>query len=592
VSDLTWATLNRRENYQRFLDFIKANAPPKASSVDITESRFGAVGDGVTLTDQAFADAIDAVAGSEHGIVRVPPAPDAFLTSTPIVLPSNVEVIGRGPASAVRAATTDMDLFHIAANATHCAIRNLGLQGAALSAPAHAGSIASHAGVRVLASASGGTVEVQGVTVPARAAYGLTAFVIIEPGNPDVGVRRARVTGLVGGSVPGAGYGVLTTSDETTVEHCRFTPPAGEGRNAIYLSGTATTGVRGAKVHHNRVRGFTNVPITGHAGGAGLVSAQITANLIEQVAGGDVTFAAIGIYGAHDLVLIHGNTIDLSTATGLVKGIAVASAGDITAYTRGRGASIKHNTILGATAEGIAVLGAPASGAAPDQYPTNATVADNTILGASRGSVGIYSGIRVERANRVTVRDNDIDGAATTLHGVFITNASPLAARTLVSGNSVNDVVGQDVQDDAGSVIGRNSFNGFGQQDSDGYRQVVDGWYQDDVPGTQSAVAMSRSAAAGAAAAFYPVRAGSVTGLVLVSNAARSAGTLTAEVYVAGVATGLTAQLNSTDTTVKATRQNINNDLFSPGQAIDVRLTSAGWGPTTADVRVSVEIAT
>jgi hypothetical protein len=127
-----------------------------------------------------------------------------------------------------------------------------------------------------------------------------------------------------------------------------------------------------------------------------------------------------------------------------------------------------------------------------------------------------------------------------------------------------------------------------------GYRQTIDGWYQDNVAASQAAVVLSRLGAGNAfPTKWIAPRAGSVTAVVVKSNEARSAGTLTVEVYVNGVATGLTAVLDGTNTTVKATSQNKDLDTFVAGDEIDLRITSDGsWAPTTADVRASVEVET
>lgn len=126
---------------------------------------------------------------------------------------------------------------------------------------------------------------------------------------------------------------------------------------------------------------------------------------------------------------------------------------------------------------------------------------------------------------------------------------------------------------------------------SGGYRSTLDGWWADNVPGTAGPTQMTRF---GAGAAFPNVwiapRAGSVTGVVVKSNAARTAGTLTVEVYKNGAGTGLTAVLDGTNTTVKATTQAMDLDAFVAGDELDVRVTTAGWTPTTADIRAAIEI--
>lgn len=87
------------------------------------------------------------------------------------------------------------------------------------------------------------------------------------------------------------------------------------------------------------------------------------------------------------------------------------------------------------------------------------------------------------------------------------------------------------------------------------------------------------------------VRAGSVTGIVVRSSQARAGGSLTCEATVAGAGTGLTAVLDGSNTTFKATTQAAAVDAFVAGDLIGVRFTATtDWAPGTADVTVMVEV--
>ena len=127
-----------------------------------------------------------------------------------------------------------------------------------------------------------------------------------------------------------------------------------------------------------------------------------------------------------------------------------------------------------------------------------------------------------------------------------------------------------------------------------GYRMALDVWWQDNVAASQTAVALARAGDAQWAAfdgKFIAVRAGSVTGVAVKSNAARAAGTLTVEVTKNGTGIGLTAVLDGTNTTFKATTQAKDSDAFVAGDELGVTITTdAGWLPTTADIRVVIEI--
>ena len=127
-----------------------------------------------------------------------------------------------------------------------------------------------------------------------------------------------------------------------------------------------------------------------------------------------------------------------------------------------------------------------------------------------------------------------------------------------------------------------------------GYRQTIDGWYQENAAASQTAVTLARLATTtNNPNAWIAPRSGSITAIAVLSNAARTAGTLTVEAYINGVATGLTAVLDGTNTTFKASTQAKGTDAFVAGDKLDIRITTTGaWLPTTADVRASLEVET
>lgn len=127
-----------------------------------------------------------------------------------------------------------------------------------------------------------------------------------------------------------------------------------------------------------------------------------------------------------------------------------------------------------------------------------------------------------------------------------------------------------------------------------GYRMAHDVWFKDDVAANLSGVALSRAGDSQWAAMdgkWIAHRAGSVTGVAVKSNAARAAGTLTVEVTKNGVGVGLTAALDGTNTTFKSSTQAKDTDAFAAGDEIGAIITTdAGWLPTTADIRVCIEV--
>lgn len=126
--------------------------------------------------------------------------------------------------------------------------------------------------------------------------------------------------------------------------------------------------------------------------------------------------------------------------------------------------------------------------------------------------------------------------------------------------------------------------NGYG-----GFKTTI--WlYQDNVAATQTAVALLIQGDAARQGNPVPYT-GSIIGIVVVSNEARTAGTLTVDATVAGTVTGLQAVLDGTNTTVKATTQAKDLDTFTAGQLIGCKITTTGtWTPITADIIVGVTI--
>ena len=83
--------------------------------------------------------------------------------------------------------------------------------------------------------------------------------------------------------------------------------------------------------------------------------------------------------------------------------------------------------------------------------------------------------------------------------------------------------------------------------------------------------------------------AGEVVAVTVRSNAARTAGTLTADALVNGTAAGLTAVLNATTTNNVKSTQPRGKDEFAAGAYIGAKVTTdSSWTPVTADIVVTV----
>jgi hypothetical protein len=89
-------------------------------------------------------------------------------------------------------------------------------------------------------------------------------------------------------------------------------------------------------------------------------------------------------------------------------------------------------------------------------------------------------------------------------------------------------------------------------------------------------------------------RAGRVVGLIMTSDAARTAGTATAAVRIAGAGStfdGGSVQLNGTTTTSDSSFVAYGSGVaFTAGQAVGAQVTTSGWTPITANVNIYVVV--
>lgn len=142
------------------------------------------------------------------------------------------------------------------------------------------------------------------------------------------------------------------------------------------------------------------------------------------------------------------------------------------------------------------------------------------------------------------------------------------------------------VYDNTGPAFAYEAILGAGSRS----RQTVDGFYANAVAAALTNVDLSRDASA-APQGFLPVTGGSLTGVLVKSDTPVTAGTLTVEVYKNGAGTGLTAQLNTTDTTMKVTTQAAGLDPFVAGDRLEIVVSTAvGFLPITANIRASLEV--
>lgn len=111
---------------------------------------------------------------------------------------------------------------------------------------------------------------------------------------------------------------------------------------------------------------------------------------------------------------------------------------------------------------------------------------------------------------------------------------------------------------------------------------------QGAVADAQSAVAMTYADGIADVAEYVMPFDYEIIAITVVSNEARTAGTVTVDATIDGTVTGLTAVLDGTNTFRKSTKQGRGSDVGSAGSRVGAKLTSASWTPVTADVIVTV----
>ena len=135
--------------------------------------------------------------------------------------------------------------------------------------------------------------------------------------------------------------------------------------------------------------------------------------------------------------------------------------------------------------------------------------------------------------------------------------------------------------------IGGNAQITLDVEAAGGYKQCFE-FSQGNVAANQTAVPLDVLGQAGNQEYVAPY-AGSIMGISVGSNLARTAGTLTVDATVNGAATGLQAVLDGVNTQYKATTQAKDTDIFAAGDRIGVVITTtAGWTPVLADIVVTI----
>jgi polygalacturonase len=178
------------------------------------------------------------------------------------------------------------------------------------------------------------------------------------------------------------------------------------------------------------------------------------------------------------------------------------------------------------------------------------------------------------------------------------------STRNLFIGNFLADnASGLEFNINGSSQAIRNVAPDKNVQDSGGFRDNPDGWYLDNVAANLTNRELERNGRPVLHNRFLPVRAGSITGVVVSATEDLFQDTsLTVEVYRTtgsaparspnpGVATGLTATIPAGGRRAFATQRE-GLDTFLPGDEITIVVTTpSNFNPTTVDINAAVLIA-
>lgn len=140
-----------------------------------------------------------------------------------------------------------------------------------------------------------------------------------------------------------------------------------------------------------------------------------------------------------------------------------------------------------------------------------------------------------------------------------------------------------------GRDLARLGITGTAAAAAFGRRTVLQGWGKENLAANTSATKLYRFGNAeswGRDAVMS--RGGTVWGIGAAVSAARTGGSCTVELYVNDVASGLQAVLDAGATT--ATWED-GEVTFEAGDALSLYYSTTSWGPTSADLQASIEVA-
>lgn len=311
----------------------------------------------------------------------------------------------------------------------------------------------------------------------------------------------------------------------------------------------------------------------------------ITDNYFE-----DILSYAIGISSVEGFVITGNRFLDcINDVTGLgsvVATIQIAGGGASAPSTNG---TISNNVIINTTNHAW-MAGINSTRGTSTTTPSKIRISENVIDGAMRG-------IYLNGLDDSLIHGNHINPRSGSVIGIEVANVV-YNNNNVISDNHVpgtwgttailDGTTGQgNVRYENKTDAGIDDLNSIG-----GYRQTIEGWFQDNVAKSQAAVVLERNGKSITGGVFTAIRAGSITGIGVRFNDSVTAGTATVIARIAGTPTALSAILSSTNPLLKYTTAAKDTYAFTAGQALSITLTTdAGLLPDgTAELEAWLEI--
>ena len=368
---------------------------------------------------------------------------------------------------------------------------------------------------------------------------------------------------------------------------------------------TTATGTIGIKIQDlvdyelNRVwvRGFSTAGVNLNASAHYAISTRILNSIIEENTGDGVL--ATGLNAAVNHIIIRDSRVRGNGGWGINTAIDIRNwvieGNDLEGNTAGcistmwaQGLSVHGNYGECASTAPFLKIQPTSAGLTP----SGISVIGNEIIGAATSAIIVGSNGLTYGVCGVEISGNTFHGTWTycidpvDIRGGTISGNSYLSPLVLVNTPGIN-TVNLSIVDKGYTKIVAGDLDATG-----GYRQTIEGWFQDNIAKSQSAVVLERNGKSITGGAFTAIRAGSITGIGVRINAPVTAGNATVIVRIAGTPTALTAVLNTTNPSLRYVTAAKDTYSFTAGQALSVTLTTdAGLLPdATAEIEAWIEI--